>query len=257
MNYLKLFGIAAFAIATILYLASAHDHKVVMGKQGHDLGDYKKITVNAAVNLHVQSGQDYAINVKADAKDIKKLMIYVKGQTLVIAHKGGIFHSWHGARPEIRVTLPLLKKFTLNGSSDADIQGVHGSFFKVVLNGSGNIMFDGESKELKAEINGSGDLKSKSFKATESAVEINGSGSASLSGACQTLRIDISGSGDVRGKDFICEKVSVDVIGSGNSDVYASKSLDVDVTGSGEVRAYGKPKKVKDHSDKKNHVMIK
>lgn len=257
MGYLKLFGIAAFAIAAILYLASADNHKVVMGEQGYDLGDYKKITVNAAANLNVQSGQAYAINVKADAKDIKNLMIYVKGQTLVIENKGSMFHSWHGARPEIRVTLPLLKKFTLNGSSDADIQGVHGNFFNVVLNGSGNIMFDGESKELKAEINGSGDLKSKSFKAKEADVEINGSGSILLSGECKTLTIDISGSGDIRGKDFICEMASVDVIGSGDSDVYVSRTLDVDVMGSGEVSAYGKPEKVKDHSDKKNHVIIK
>lgn len=55
MNYLKLFGLAAFAIGAILYLASADDHKAVVGVQKFDLGEYSKISVNTVADLKVRS----------------------------------------------------------------------------------------------------------------------------------------------------------------------------------------------------------
>ncbi|PCI33472.1 MAG: hypothetical protein COB54_04000 [Alphaproteobacteria bacterium] len=257
MNYLKLFGVAAFAIGAILYLSSGEKHKVVRGAQSSDLSDYIKISVNASVDLKVQVGEDYTLNVEADEEDLDHLKIYVKGRTLVIENKDDYFASWRGDDPEITISLPLLKKFTLNGSADADILGIHGKFFKVVVNGSGAVNFEGSSDELMARISGSGDLYSRSYDCRESDVEINGSGSVALTGTCEILEIDINGSGDFAGEDFICEKVEVDVVGSGDLEVHARQSLDVDVEGSGDVVVFGNPKKVRDRSRNKKHVTIK
>lgn len=257
MNYLKLFGIAAFAIGAILYLSQVDEHKVVRGEQSSDLSDYIKISVNASVDLKVQVGEDYSLNVEAEQEDLDRLNIYVKGRTLVIENKAYTFGSWQGDEPEIAISLPLLKKFTLNGSADAEISGLHGKFFKVVVNGSGSVDFEGSSDELRAEINGSGELNSRSFDCRESDVEINGSGSVTLKGTCKSLEIEINGSGDFSGRDFICEKVEVDVSGSGDLDVHARQSVDVDVEGSGDVVVYGNPKKVRDRSRNKKHVIIK
>jgi len=256
MNYLKLFGLAAFAIGAILYLASADDHEVVVGDQTFDLGEYSKISVNTAADLKVNVGGDYGMNITADEKDLKNLKIYVKGQTLVIENKQRFFNKWHGDKLTIAVDMPKLKKFTLNGASDATISGLHGDLFKVVVNGSGNVDFEGATDELKAEVNGSGSLKSRSYEAGESSLEINGSGEVVFAGACRTLKIDINGSGDFDGKDFKCRRVEVDVVGSGDLEVYASEAIDVDVMGSGDVVVYGNPKDVRDQSRKKNHVTV-
>ncbi len=257
MNYLKLFGIAAFAIGAILYLASADDHQVILGDQDYDLGEYVKISVSSSVDLKVTSGAAYALNVKADAEDLKKLKIYVKGRTLVIENRESLFNSWQGSSPEITISLPLLRKFTLNGASDAEITGIHGSAFKVVVNGSGAVSFSGRSDDLTTEINGSGDVESNDFATSESRVEINGSGSVDLSGSCDGLEIEINGSGNFTGRDFICKKAEVDVLGSGDIEVYASQALDVDVMGSSDVNVYGNPAQVRDRSRKSTHVVMR
>lgn len=255
MNYLKLFGIAAFAIGTILYLASSDDHVVVVGDQKYDLGEYVKISVNISSDVKVQAGEDYSLNVKAHENDLKNIRIYVKGHTLVIKKKP-YDRRWKGDRPEITITLPRLEKFTLNGTSDVEIQDIHGRFFMVAMNGSGTINFEGSSEELKAVINGSGTMSSTSYDARESRVDINGSGSVELAGKCKTLAVEINGSGRFSGKDYRCEDVEVNSVGSGDIEVNASAVVEVDVTGSGDVNVYGKPKQVKDRSRKKNHVTI-
>lgn len=257
MNYLKLFGIAAFAIAVILYMASAEEHKVVMGDQDFDLGDFTKIRADISADLNIRADQPYALNVRADENDLKRLKIYVKGQTLVIENKRAVFNSWKGERPVITIGLPLLKKMTINGNSDAVINSVHGSFFKLGLNGSGSVVFDGASEELKVEINGSGDASSTSFDAKENEVEINGSGTIALVGDCENLEIEINGAGDFQGQNFKCSRVEIDILGSGDVDIFAVDSLEVEVIGSGDVNVYGNPKKVTDHSSKKNHIMIR
>ncbi len=257
MTYLKLFGIATFAIGAILYLASAEDHNVVMGEQDYDLGEYSKISVNISAKLEVVSGEDYRLNVSASEEVLKTLKIYVKGQTLVLGNRGPAMDMGPDDHAEIAIHLPYLKKITINGSADADVKDVHGKIFKAIMNGTGNIEFDGESKTLILQINGSGDLSSTSFIAEESMVEINGSGDISLAGVCETLEVETNGSGNFYGADFKCEEVEASTVGSGDIDVFARDSLEVKAIGSGDVTAYGKPKNVTDYSDRKTHLVLK
>ncbi|PCI51521.1 MAG: hypothetical protein COB49_01515 [Alphaproteobacteria bacterium] len=257
MNYMKLFGIAAFAIGAILYMASSDDHMVVMGEQDYGLDEFIKVSVNILADVNVQVGKDYGLNVKADEKDLKYIKIYVKGQTLVIENKKNHFSSWYGDPPEITISMPKMKKITLNGSADVDIKDIHGSYFIVVVNGSGQVDFEGSSEELKVEVNGSGSLSSASFNARESQIDVNGSGSVALAGECRELEVNIYGSGNFAGKNYKCNDVDAVIFGSGDLDVFASGSLEVDVKGAGEVNVYGKPMHVKDRTDKKSHVTIR
>lgn len=256
MNYLKLFGIATFAVAAILYMASSEEHTAIIGEQDYDLGEYVKISVNISTDMAVRAGEEYSLNVKAHEKDLKNIKIYVKGHTLVIKSRKAYNNSWHGDRPEITISLPLLKKFTVNGSSDVEIRDIHGRYFIVIMNGSGAIDFEGHTEELVTVINGSGNLSSGSYDARESLVEINGSGAVALAGNCKTLEVEINGSGNFAGEDYKCIEVEVDILGSGDLDVYASEALEVDVMGSGDVNVYGNPKHIRDQSRKKNRITI-
>ncbi|MCF8473148.1 MAG: DUF2807 domain-containing protein [Emcibacter sp.] len=256
MGYLKLFGIATFAIGMILYLASADDHKIVKGEQHYPIGDYEKISVDIPADLNIIVGQDYSLNIEADEKDIENLRLYVKGQTLVLEYKKGYSNGWQRHTPKITMSLPLLRKITLNSSAMAKIESILGNSFKAVINGSGTIDISGESEALQIEINGSGTLRSASFQTKESDVHIDGSGLVVLKGDCDKLSIDINGSGEFSGKNFICHTADVDISGSSNIEVYASDTLEVDVSGSGDVNVFGHPKQIRDHSDKKKHVII-
>lgn len=257
MNYLKLFGVAAFAIGAILYLASADEQTITVGKQNYDIGDYTKISVNSAVDVTVKVGHDYDMKITGDEKDLKRLKIYVKGQTLVIKNKNQFFNTRSGNVPKISITLPLLKKFTVNGSSDARLEDVQGSSFKLVVNGSGKVEFAGRSDEFRAEVNGSGSLISDSFEMKEGDIEINGSGTVDMSGACVSLEIDIAGSGDFSGRYLKCETADIDIAGSGDVTAYVSDRVEVEVQGSGDINIYGKPKHVKDSSRKKDHITLR
>ncbi|MBL4801038.1 MAG: DUF2807 domain-containing protein [Emcibacter sp.] len=256
MNYMKLLGFAAFAIGAILYLASGDDHVIVVGKQNYDLGEYVKISDNSSSNVIVRVGEEYSLDIDADERDIALLRIYVKGHTLVIEKRKGMLETWHGDIPKFTITLPKLKKYTVNGGSDVEIEGIHGSIFKAVVNGSGGIMFEGESEELVAKVNGSGELNGPSYDAHESKVVLNGSGTVALSGNCGSLEVEINGSGSFEGRNYECETVEVDILGSGSLEVHAREMVDVDVMGSGRVNIYGDPDRVKDRSHKKNHIVI-
>lgn len=256
MNYMKLFGLAAFAIGAILYLASGEDHKLVVGQQNYDIEEYVKISDSSSSIIIVRAGEGYSLNVEADERDLAALKIYVKGHTLVIENRKSIFGSWQGDIPKITVTLPTLKKYTLKGSSEVEITGLHGSIFKAVLEGSGMIGFEGHSDELIVEITGSGGVNGLPFKTQEAAVDITGSGAVVLVGECTSLEVEIVGSGDFEGKDFKCETVEADIVGAGDMKVYARERLDVDVVGTGSVNVYGDPKEVKDQSRRKDHITI-
>ncbi len=256
MSYLKLFGVAAFAIGAILYLASSDEHKVIVGEQNYILTEYVHISDSSSTYMKVRAGEEYSLNIKADERDLETFKIYVKGHTLVIEKKQTKYDSWHGDRPEISITLPKLKKFTLNGSSDVEIEGIHGDFFKAVVNGSGVINFDGASKELTAIINGTGSLHGKPYKSLESAIIISGNGSAGLSGNCKLLEIEIKGSGEFYGKDYKCNMVGMEIIGNGEIEVYASELVDVDVLGYAKIHVYGKPEKVIDRTENNNHLIL-
>ncbi|PHZ84967.1 head GIN domain-containing protein [Paremcibacter congregatus] len=256
MSYLKLFGIAAFAIGAILYLASADDHEVVVGEQDYDLEEFYKISINTSVNVRVKVAKDYGIVASGDEQDLKFLKVYVKGQTLVIENKRDSYSSWRGEVPSIDIFTPKLKQLTLNGSSDADVRDLRGGIFKAVINGSGTINFEGKVEELKIEINGSGDVAGDIAGVDTSEVVINGSGDVDLSGKCNSLMIEVNGVGDFSGRKYLCNQVGVDLGGAGDIEVFARNAIKVYVVGSGEVHVYGNPAKVKDKSRRKDHVIL-
>ncbi|NOZ67489.1 MAG: DUF2807 domain-containing protein [Alphaproteobacteria bacterium] len=235
-------------IATVTLTAPA-----VAETKDMTLNDFSKIKVYAPVDLDVAVGKKQSFSMEGRTEDLAKLVIDVRDNSLIIKKKK---YSGRMKTVKIAVTMADLTKFVINGSSDAKIRNVDSDSFKLAINGSGNVVFDGKGTELDVEINGSGDVVSKSFDAQQVSAEINGSGDISLAGKCDNLKVSISGSGDFSGSGLTCLKVKARISGSGDVTVYASDEIKVRTSGSSDVDVYGNPKSIENRSSGSSDFIV-
>ncbi|MEH0198776.1 DUF2807 domain-containing protein [Caulobacter sp. CCNWLY153] len=96
----------------------------------------------------------------------------------------------------IRITAPAVRKFTLNGSGDLDIQSYDQPDLSLTLNGSGEAYASGKTGKVDLKIAGSGEAELTALVVTDAKVAIAGSGEAKL-GPTGEADVHIAGSGDV------------------------------------------------------------
>ncbi|MDG1708237.1 MAG: DUF2807 domain-containing protein [Emcibacteraceae bacterium] len=253
MNKLvKLTGVSAAALTAALYAASVSETVAKDITTSSDLSGFTKVQLNTSSDINIKMGNSYSIEMVGDEERIANTILEIKGDTLKIKHKKGRYNYDNDQDMMINVVMPNIEDMQINGSGDAEVEGVDNAKLGLGINGSGDLKVSGKTEELEISINGSGDISMDEVDGKNVEVSINGSGDVMLDGGtCQSLEIDIHGSGDVEAKDMKCVDVNVDVSGSGDSEVYASNSLTFDSHGSGNVDVYGKPKSVIDNEAKR------
>jgi len=249
----KFYGIGGALIGLMMVSGNA-----LAVERTFDLDKFKEIRIDARANLDVSVGGKQSVKIDADQEILDKLNVVVKGDTLVIKHKKNRHHDHYsrGKSPKVTISMALLEKLTINGSSDAKIDGIKGKIFALRINGSGDVNFSGKSTDLDISINGSGDVKSTKYHAENIDASINGSGDVFLAGKCKSLDLGISGSGDFSGKDFKCADVRARISGSGDVVTYASQSLDMRSSGSSDMDVYGDPKTIKNRSSGSSELNV-
>ena len=253
MNKLfKIAGVSGAALTAALYASSVTETLAEDITKTSDLSGFTKVQLNTSSDISIKMGNSYSIEMVGDQERIENTILEMKDDTLKIKHKKGHHNYDRDQDMKINVVMPNIEAMQINGSGDADIEGVDNASLDLNINGSGNMTVDGKSEELDISINGSGDISMGEVMGKNVEISINGSGDVELNGGtCQSLEIDIHGSGDVEAKNVQCQDVNVDVAGSGDSEVYASNSLTFDSHGSGNVEVYGKPATVIDHEAKR------
>jgi hypothetical protein len=253
MNKLvKLTGVSVAALSAALYAASVTETLAQDITKSSDLEGFTKVQLNTSSDINIKMGSSYSIEMVGDEERISNTILEVKGDTLKVKHKKGRYSYDNDQDMVINVVMPNIKEMQINGSGDAEIEGVDNAMLDLSINGSGDMNVSGKTEELDISINGSGDITMGEVGGKNVEISINGSGDVILDGGtCQALEIDIHGSGDVEAKGMECQDVNVDVAGSGDSEVYASNSLTFDSHGSGNVDVYGKPKSVIDKEAKR------
>ena len=253
MNKLiKLTGVSVVALSAALYAASVTETVAKDITTTSDLSGFTKVQLNTSSDINIKMGNSYSIEMVGDEERIANTILKLKGDTLKVKHKKGHYNYNNGQDMVINVVMPNIEDMQINGSGDAEVEGVNNAKLDLGINGSGNLLVRGKTEELEISINGSGDISMNEVDGKDVEISINGSGNVTLDGGkCQSLEIDIHGSGDVEAKEMQCVDVNVDVSGSGDSEVYASNSLTFDSHGSGNVDVYGKPKSVVDNEAKR------
>lgn len=217
------------------------------------LNKFSKVKVYAPVHLDVSVGKKQSFTMEGRDEDLAKIIVKVQDGTLIIKKEK---HSGRMKKVMLTIAMKDLTQFIINGSSDAKIRDINSKSFKLGINGSGDVIFDGKSDELEVEINGSGDVASKSYDAEQISAEINGSGDIGLAGKCQDLEVSISGSGDFSGRKLTCTTVKARISGSGDAIVYASSSVRVRTSGSSDVEVYGNPKSIQNRSSGSSDFIV-
>ncbi len=129
---------------------------------------------NAEVSVEV--GPAASVAITADSDTLSHIITEVHNGMLVVDHRDG--RHWFRRSPpvQLRITLPVLNAFAVNGAGDVTIRGVHGDALALVLQGAGNLVASGETKSLNARINGAGNLDLAGLRAGDATVAVNGAG---------------------------------------------------------------------------------
>lgn len=240
----RIAGIGLAGCMMLAWLAGADT--AAAGEQVRDVTGFDRVMFALPGKLTLIRGDAHEVVVDATEEDLERIETRVRGETLEVRWRDGVF-DFFGGRPEgpidVRVTLPALRGLEVAGSGE--VQG--GSWLSetmvVEVNGSGSVYFDElASEELTFELSGSGNLEVADVDAALARVEINGSGDATLAGAADRQEIEVMGSGDVGAAELEGARVSVEIMGSGNVQVWANEALTTQIMGSGDVRYRGQPR---------------
>ena len=182
----------------------------VIKTQARKLDGFDVIESKGSIDLDVKLGSEYSVVVEADDNLFDVIRTEVDGDSLVIDSKG----SWTSKHDTVvHVTLPKLLALGVQGSGDARIHDYSGDKLGVKIQGSGDVVANGQAARLHLVIQGSGDADFSKLTADEVLVRVDGSGDAKVN-AAKSIEATIHGSGDVTWSGNASD-VNSEVYGSG------------------------------------------
>jgi len=183
----------------------------VIKTETRQLDSFEVIKSKGSIDLDIKIGPQFAVSVEADDNLLPVIRTRVSGDALVVDTKGN-WSSQHDT--VVHITLPRLTALGIQGSGDVKLGGFSGEKLGVKIEGSGDLVGDGQVRDLHLVIEGSGDANLAKLDADNVQVRIDGSGDASVS-AEKTLDITIHGSGDVTWRGN-APQANSEVYGSGD-----------------------------------------
>ena len=151
---------------------------------------FVEIASKSSVDVNLYTGKDYKVIVKADEKNLNKIVTEVRDGILHIEGKGII----RAKGLTVDVYMPKLKAIAVTGSGDVKVNS-------------------GIASNLEIKISGSGDIDTRNYQVEDINITSTGSGDSKI-WVTETLTGKLSGSGDILYKGN--PKVSVNDTGSGD-----------------------------------------
>lgn len=197
------------------------------------------VEIHGPIDLRLEQSNTPKMSISGEQGLLDDLHAVVDGDTLKISGKGLKMNSHHNLR--VALSLPNLQNLKVQGSGDVLAKGFSGETMLVALRGSGDVRFDGQYKNLTAQLQGSGDLDITSPNSEQVTLELTGSGDITAKGQAKNLQTKVKGSGELRADNLIASVVNTESVGSGETQIHAKQSVQVDIRGTGEVNVYGNP----------------
>jgi hypothetical protein len=166
------------------------------------LAPFTSLEVNCHGSIQVRFQEQKNVEITGDDNIVPLLTTEVRNDTLYIqASKEYDPHD----KLQIIVSIPNLKRFVFTGAGQANLSNVKNDRLEIVMNGAGELLASGETKEADIALNGAGSVEAKNLHAVNAKVNSTGVGTV---------------------------------------DIYATEQLDVKASGVGEINYYGSPKTV-------------
>lgn len=184
--------------------------------QPRQVAPFTSVRVVGSLDAAVKVGGAQSVSVTIDQNLQPLVFTEVSDDTLVVRTKDA---SWDG-KGVVEITVPALRGFTIEGSSDVTIEGGQGDL-QLKISGSGDLRWSGSVARLDASISGSGDMK--------------------LEGTAEHASLSVAGSGDVKAGGLTAKGAAISLAGSGDVELTLDGgSLSVSIAGSGDVVWHGK-----------------
>ncbi len=182
----------------------------VVKTQERPLKDFNVVESKGSIDVDIKFGPQYAVVVEADDNLFDLIRTEIHGDSLVVDSKGS-WSTHHNTT--VHITTPKLLALGIQGSGDAKILDYSGEKLGVKIQGSGDVVGNGSTKNLHLVIEGSGDADFSKLEADAVQVRVDGSGEAKVK-AAKSIEATIHGSGDVSWSGD-ATKVDSQIYGSG------------------------------------------
>ncbi len=159
-----------------------------------------------SIHIVAKVGTPQSVSLQGDDDLLRYVVTRVEDGTLVI----DLDSEYVPARDvEFQIATETLRSLDLSGSARVEIAGLSGENFELMLSGSGEVVAQGSTDMVTAQVSGSGNLELGNLHVREARLIISGSGNATVD-ASEKLAVNISGSGSVsyHGSPLIEQQIS-------------------------------------------------
>jgi hypothetical protein len=133
----KIAGVSGAALTAALYALSVTETLAQKISKTSDLTGFTKVQLNTSSDVNIKMGNTYSIEMVGDEERIGNTILEMKNDTLKIKHKKGNFHYDNDQDMVINVVMPDIESMQINGSGDAEIEGVDNASLDLNVNGFG------------------------------------------------------------------------------------------------------------------------
>ncbi|WP_075795147.1 GIN domain-containing protein [Massilia putida] len=238
-------ALAAGAIATTpASFAQPQDAGTGVATEQRAVTAFSAIELAGPYHVVIDAQAKPSLELTGERKQLAEIETVVRGDTLVVrpVQRNGFFFNF-GKRHEtvtVRIGAAALKRLTVAGSGDVEIDRIGGERFTLAGNGPGDIHASGAVRQLTVTSSGSGDLDLHRLKAADVDLALNGPGDVQLSDIGNTLAVQQAGSGDLKADGLRTAKVTARMRGPGDIKLSGtSRELDLEMSGSGDLDAAG------------------
>jgi hypothetical protein len=190
---------AALALASTLVSTPAQ-----ADEQSRTTAAFTAIDLKGPISIDVMAGKAPAITVRGAPAFVNMVVTeVVDGELRVYLREKGV-QKIQGD-PRVIVTMPNLRKFSMEGTGETILRNVAGDRFDV---------------------------------------QYRGAGSMAIAGTVRQLNMQAQGVGEVDARKLIAQEANVSFQGIGSVSVYASSKLEASVSGMGELTYYGHPRTI-------------
>ena len=166
-----------------------------------DFKDFDSIVINGHADVTFIQSSIYEVQVSTQENIFEWLDYKVDGTTLIIETKD--HREIRATKYDLVIQAPELKKLTVNGASDFNIDALRmDGDLDVEVNGAGDLDFDRITcNNFTVEVNGAADANLTSIDILKSlTVKVNGAGDVDVTGNAMSASFEVNGAGDINAK---------------------------------------------------------
>jgi phage shock protein PspC (stress-responsive transcriptional regulator) len=194
------------------------------------LRDFEELEIRGVFDVHVKSGDDYAVELIGSESEKEKYKIFRSGETLVINYENKKKFKWNTDMTDIdeiriNITMPRLEKIEAEGYGKLQFE---------------NFTMDNLDIEVRGPVKVRGELDAHNL-----VIKLTGKSEAELSGRVTNLDAELQFASKLRAYNLEVQDAMVDVNGASSAKVNVSGSLEMEEGLASDIDYRGNPNVIK------------